>query len=123
MAAFGSAAPLAPKERYKWKMLAAAAYLRVSTTQQDWKLQRDAVTRAARARGDTIPKRLWFEEKAPVTCLPWSLTRLTLLKVPCAAVTVIGVVGLTFFLMVGVAVILTGAGGAVLVGVPLSVGC
>jgi DNA invertase Pin-like site-specific DNA recombinase len=41
----------------------AAAYLRVSTQKQDWKLQRDAVTRAARARGDQIPKRLWFEEK------------------------------------------------------------
>lgn len=63
VAAFGSAAPAAPKGSYKWEMLAAAAYLRVSTTQQDWKLQRDAVTRAARARGDTIPKRLWFEEK------------------------------------------------------------
>jgi DNA invertase Pin-like site-specific DNA recombinase len=44
-------------------MKAAAAYLRVSTTQQDWKLQRDAVTRAAAARGDRISKRLWFEEK------------------------------------------------------------
>ena len=44
-------------------MKSAAAYLRVSTTQQDWKLQRLAVTRAAAARGDRIPKRLWFEEK------------------------------------------------------------
>ena len=43
--------------------VAAAAYLRVSTQQQDWKLQRDAVERAARARGDRIPKGLWFEEK------------------------------------------------------------
>ena len=44
-------------------MKSAAAYLRVSTTQQDWKLQRAAVERAASARGDRIPKRLWFEEK------------------------------------------------------------
>jgi DNA invertase Pin-like site-specific DNA recombinase len=44
-------------------MKSAAAYLRVSTTQQDWKLQRAAVERAAAARGDRIPKRLWFEEK------------------------------------------------------------
>lgn len=44
-------------------MLFPAAYLRVSTQQQDWKLQRTAVTRAAAARGDHIPKRLWFEEK------------------------------------------------------------
>lgn len=40
-----------------------AAYLRVSTTQQDWKLQRAAVMRAAAARGDRITKQLWFEEK------------------------------------------------------------
>src|SRR6187549_3250207 len=44
-------------------MVACAAYLRVSTEKQDWKLQRDAVTRAAAARGDRIPKRHWFEEK------------------------------------------------------------
>lgn len=44
-------------------MVACAAYLRVSTEKQDWKLQRDAVTRAAAARGDRIPKRFWFEEK------------------------------------------------------------
>lgn len=44
-------------------MVFSAAYLRVSTTKQDWKLQRDAVTRAAAARGDRIPKRWWFEEK------------------------------------------------------------
>lgn len=44
-------------------MQAAAAYVRVSTAQQDWKLQRDAIARAARARGDRIPKALWFEEK------------------------------------------------------------
>lgn len=44
-------------------MKSAAAYLRVSTTQQDWKLQRAAVTRAAAARGDRISKRWWFEEK------------------------------------------------------------
>lgn len=44
-------------------MVSSAAYLRVSTEKQDWKLQRDAVTRAAAARGDRIPKRHWFEEK------------------------------------------------------------
>lgn len=44
-------------------MQAAAAYVRVSTHQQDWKLQRDAIARAARARGDRIPPALWFEEK------------------------------------------------------------
>lgn len=44
-------------------MVACAAYLRVSTEKQDWKLQRDAVTRAAAARGDRISKRHWFEEK------------------------------------------------------------
>jgi DNA invertase Pin-like site-specific DNA recombinase len=43
--------------------VAAAAYLRVSTHQQDWKLQRDAIARACKARGDRIPKALWFEEK------------------------------------------------------------
>jgi DNA invertase Pin-like site-specific DNA recombinase len=59
-----SAAPLAPgKEATNGEMVFSAAYLRVSTTQQDWKLQRSAVTRAAGARGDRIPKRLWFEEK------------------------------------------------------------
>lgn len=43
--------------------VATAAYLRVSTGKQDWKLQRDAIARACKARGDVIPKRLWFEEK------------------------------------------------------------
>lgn len=43
--------------------VAAAAYLRVSTHQQDWKLQRDAIARACKARGDRIAKALWFEEK------------------------------------------------------------
>ncbi len=42
---------------------ATAAYLRVSTHQQDWKLQRDAIARACRARGDRIAKAFWFEEK------------------------------------------------------------
>lgn len=46
------------------RVVAAAAYLRVSTRQQDWKLQRREIERAALARGDKIPKRLWFEEKA-----------------------------------------------------------
>lgn len=44
-------------------MVSCAAYLRVSTEKQDWRLQRDAVTRAAAARGERIPKRYWFEEK------------------------------------------------------------
>jgi DNA invertase Pin-like site-specific DNA recombinase len=44
-------------------MLASAAYLRVSTHQQDWKLQREAIARAARARGDRIGPGFWFEEK------------------------------------------------------------
>ncbi len=44
-------------------MVSSAAYLRVSTNAQDWKLQRAAVARAAAARGDRIPKLLWFEEK------------------------------------------------------------
>lgn len=44
-------------------MVACAAYLRVSTEKQDWKLQRHAVTQAASARGERIPKRHWFEEK------------------------------------------------------------
>jgi DNA invertase Pin-like site-specific DNA recombinase len=43
---------------------AAAAYLRVSTRQQDWALQRREIVRAAAARGDQIAKLLWFEEKA-----------------------------------------------------------
>jgi DNA invertase Pin-like site-specific DNA recombinase len=43
--------------------VAAAAYLRVSTRQQDWELQRREIERAARARGDQVAKRLWFEEK------------------------------------------------------------
>lgn len=43
------------------RVQAAAAYLRVSTQQQDLKLQRDAIARAARARGDRIAQ--WFEEK------------------------------------------------------------
>lgn len=42
--------------------VATAAYLRVSTGKQDWKLQRDAIARACKARGDMIPKRLWFED-------------------------------------------------------------
>lgn len=45
------------------KTASVAAYLRVSTTAQDWKMQRDAVQRAAQARGDRISKQLWFEEK------------------------------------------------------------
>jgi DNA invertase Pin-like site-specific DNA recombinase len=44
-------------------MVAAAAYLRVSTEKQDVKTQRHAITRAATARGDRIRKAFWFEEK------------------------------------------------------------
>lgn len=38
-----------------------AAYIRVSTRQQDYDAQRDAIARAALARGEAID--LWFEEK------------------------------------------------------------
>lgn len=41
-----------------------AAYLRVSSRQQDLQLQRREIERAAAARGDQIRKRLWFEDKA-----------------------------------------------------------
>jgi DNA invertase Pin-like site-specific DNA recombinase len=40
-----------------------AAYLRVSTTQQDWATQREAIRKAAKARGDVIRGPEWFEEK------------------------------------------------------------
>lgn len=39
----------------------AAAYVRVSTRQQGWELQREAIQRAATARGDAVAE--WFEEK------------------------------------------------------------
>lgn len=45
-------------------MAAAAAYLRVSTGSQTVKAQRDAVARAARARGDQIAPSHWFAETA-----------------------------------------------------------
>ncbi len=65
------AAPLAPKlaalarprEATIAGVRAAAAYLRVSTHAQDWKLQRDALRRALKARGDRVAPSLWFEEK------------------------------------------------------------
>jgi DNA invertase Pin-like site-specific DNA recombinase len=38
-----------------------AAYIRVSTRQQDYDAQKDAIARAAQARGEAID--LWFEEK------------------------------------------------------------
>lgn len=38
-----------------------AAYIRVSTRQQDYEAQKDAITRAAQARGEVINH--WFEEK------------------------------------------------------------
>jgi site-specific DNA recombinase len=41
--------------------VATAAYLRVSTPKQSEALQRDAITRAAAARGETVE--LWFAEK------------------------------------------------------------
>lgn len=41
----------------------AAAYVRVSSDQQDWSAQREAIERAAAARGDEIAA--WFEEKQP----------------------------------------------------------
>lgn len=52
-----------PREATITSVLAAAAYLRVSTHAQDWKLQRDALRRALKARGDRVPPALWFEEK------------------------------------------------------------
>jgi hypothetical protein len=58
-------------------------------------------------------------EYAPVTALPSELTTRTVRSVPWAAVTVIGVVGLTFSLAVGVAVTLTGSATTVLLGAPL----
>lgn len=42
----------------------AAAYLRVSSGGQSVNTQRDAVARAAKARGDTIDARAWFAESA-----------------------------------------------------------
>lgn len=42
-------------------MVACAAYIRVSSRSQDLATQRDAITRAALARGDRIST--WFEEK------------------------------------------------------------
>lgn len=53
----------APQERPIMGPVAAAAYLRVSTGKQDWKLQRDAIARASKARGDRIAKALWFEDR------------------------------------------------------------
>jgi DNA invertase Pin-like site-specific DNA recombinase len=52
-------APPAPKEAKNGEMI--AAYVRVSTRQQDLGAQKDAIWRAAEARGDVITA--WFEEK------------------------------------------------------------
>jgi DNA invertase Pin-like site-specific DNA recombinase len=41
-----------------------AAYLRVSTAQQDWATQRKAIQQAATARGDKIRRVEWYEEKS-----------------------------------------------------------
>lgn len=49
---------------YEVRVVAAAAYTRVSSRQQDLRLQRREIERAAASRGDQIPKRLWFEDKA-----------------------------------------------------------
>lgn len=43
--------------------VATAAYLRVSTHQQDLKLQRDAIARALKARRERVPPSLWFEDR------------------------------------------------------------
>jgi len=43
------------------KPMQCAAYVRVSTDQQDYDLQKTAISRAAEARGDVISR--WFEEK------------------------------------------------------------
>jgi DNA invertase Pin-like site-specific DNA recombinase len=53
-------APPAPEEAKKGEMIC-AAYVRVSTRQQDLGAQKDAIWRVAEARGDVVT--LWFEEK------------------------------------------------------------
>lgn len=58
-----SFAALARPKRLIMSPVATAAYVRVSTGKQDWKLQRDAITRAATARGDRITRALWFEDR------------------------------------------------------------
>ena len=44
-----------------------AAYIRVSSRAQDLRTQRDAITRAARARGERVAK--WYQEKASARTL------------------------------------------------------
>ena len=54
------AGPTGPGKRYKGPVRQTAAYLRVSSRGQDEALQREAITRAAAARGETVA--LWFSE-------------------------------------------------------------
>ncbi|HEY3236238.1 MAG TPA: recombinase family protein [Polyangiaceae bacterium] len=56
------ASPSASKAAHNGPVRRQAAYLRVSTPQQSEALQRDAIERAAAARGETID--LWVAEKA-----------------------------------------------------------
>lgn len=52
-----------PGRKMAWsKSRDVAAYVRVSSRSQSCEMQRDAIQRAARARGDRV--RFWFEEKA-----------------------------------------------------------
>lgn len=53
--------PSAPKAPHNGAVRRQAAYLRVSSPKQSEALQRDAISRAAAARGETID--LWFSEK------------------------------------------------------------
>lgn len=53
--------PSAPKAPHNGAVRRQAAYLRVSTPKQSEALQRDAISRAAAARGETVD--LWFAEK------------------------------------------------------------
>src|SRR5207244_2180810 len=51
----------APRSHNGWMGLMAAAYIRVSSRSQNHATQRDAILRAASARGDRITQ--WFEER------------------------------------------------------------
>lgn len=58
-----AAADVDAQRRSSTPRMNVAAYLRVSTTQQDWTTQRATIKRAAKARGDEISGVNWFEEK------------------------------------------------------------
>lgn len=55
-----SAGPAGPGKRYKGPVRQTAAYLRVSSRGQDEALQREAISRAAAARGESVDR--WFSE-------------------------------------------------------------